>query len=218
MKHTTIFITTILALALLSPLLVEAQSFTLRAGGNLSNLVSKESSTITSDNYKLLVSYNAGLTYENYLSQLIGFETGLLFYGKGFRTESDVLGQQYKSQVNLFYLNVPYNVKLKFDISEDLAVAAHVGAFFDIALFGKLKEELGGIKESRPIEFGFDEYTIVDAGLNFGAGLKFKSLALGVNYAYGLANIVDYDQYDYKAYTRVFSFHVGYSFYLRERI
>lgn len=84
-----------------------AQTITINAGLNLSNMVIKDNSKIYSKDYIMNPGFHAGVTYEYEISKMFMVETGLLLSTKGFK-------QNETQTLNLYYLVIPYNGKLYF--------------------------------------------------------------------------------------------------------
>ena len=183
-----------------------AQKIYVQGGVNLAN-ITKDKDGNTDDN-KALYSFNTGLMGQFGLSKIIDIETGLLFTGKGSKSESNFgNGDFIKTTFNPLYVELPVNLLIKFPLvtkNSNLLVSA--GPYVAMGVAGKSKYEskigpLSSRSESN-IVFNNDNPTTAqqedasyyktkrfDYGLNFGGGVALKSIILKVNYGLGLAKI-----------------------------
>jgi hypothetical protein len=93
---------------------------------------------------------------------------------------------------------VPLNFGYKYNFeNKGMALFAYTGPYLGVAFGGKTvyKEKFDGEKnkESEKLNFGSEELTIIDAGINTGVGFEIKSFKLGFQYGLGLSNILGKD-------------------------
>jgi len=67
-----------------------AQRIGVQAGVNLANMLDKDDDGTYSDEYKMLLGFNGGVTFEMGFGDLISLEAGLLADTKGFKMTEDL--------------------------------------------------------------------------------------------------------------------------------
>ncbi len=182
-----------------------AQKVYVQGGANLAN-ITKDKAGNTDDN-KALYSFNAGIMSQFGISKIVDIETGLLFTGKGNKSENIINDNNYaKAKFNPYYIELPVNLLVKFPITTTSHLFVNAGPYAAVGVAGKNKVEtkvLGVVSNSESkIQFNNDNPTTsqqedasyskikrFDYGLNFGGGIAFKSIILKVNYGLGLAKI-----------------------------
>lgn len=196
------------------------QSFMVKAGLNLSNMLMKSDEETVSDDYKTNVGFNAGITAEFPISGVFSFEPGLFISTKGFHDSSEetLLGEtvEYKSKINLLYVDIPLAAKATFEVG-NYQVYGVFGPYIGIGLSGKNKSEVTTAGETEnddtDIEWGEgDDKDLkrLDAGLIFGAGVERSAFQLGISYGLGLASIAAFNTDTFQVKNRVFQITVGY--------
>jgi len=178
----------------------------LRAGVNFANV------TITNDGHvddnKMLTSFQVGIVGDIKIIPILYFQPGILFTGKGSKTESgDPNGATwYRATTNPKYIEVPATFVFKTPTGP-VKLFAGAGPYIAIGVAGKNKVEgryLGAnftsendIKWSNddPTTLNYEEgagYGIMkrfDYGLNGTAGVEFTGGVLSLNYGLGLAKL-----------------------------
>ena len=183
-----------------------AQKVYVQGGANLANITKDKAGN--TDDKKALYSFNAGVMGQFGISKIVDIETGLLFTGKGAKSESNFGNGDYiKSTFNPLYIELPINLLVKFPLltkGSNLFVSA--GPYVAMGVAGKSKYEskLGPLSTNSEsnIVFNNDNPTTAqqedasyskikrfDYGLNFGGGVALKSIILKANYGLGLAKI-----------------------------
>ena len=196
------------ATALLLSASVKAQSSTqLRGGLNLANVSVTDNGRVNDAN--TLTSFQVGFVKDISIAKVISFQPGILFTGKGSKTQSgsESSANYYKSTFNPFYIEVPVNLVLKAPIGLGSRFFVGAGPYAAVGISGKNKVEgkyLGvGFSSEKNIEFSNDDPTTLnyeegagfgivkrfDYGLNGTAGIEGKSIVLGANYGLGLAKL-----------------------------
>ncbi|MEO6613503.1 MAG: porin family protein [Chitinophagaceae bacterium] len=215
----------IAALLVCSFLSVNAQ--VLKGGINLANVTITNDGDI--DDNKMLTSFQVGFTGNIKVIPFIFFQPGILFTGKGSKTQSGETtdATYYRATTNPFYIEVPANFVFKTPGPIRLFVGA--GPYIAVGIAGKNKVDgkfLGtSFHSEKNIEWSNDDpstldyeegagYGILkrfDYGLNGTAGIETSNIVLGVNYGFGLAKLQSgsNSSADDKNKHRVLSFTVG---------
>lgn len=182
-----------------------AQTFYLQGGANFANIsISNDGKTKSSNT---LVTFNAGAMGTFGISKIIDIETGLLFTGRGAKSDYFYGTNNYiKTKFNPYYIEVPVNLLVKFPLDKSSHLFVNAGPYVAVGVAGKSKVEtrfLGVVSNSEEqIKFNNDNPTTTaqedaaynklkrfDYGLNFGGGFAFKQLIIKANYDLGLTKI-----------------------------
>jgi hypothetical protein len=178
----------------------------LRGGLNLANVSVSGNGTV--DDAKMLASFQAGIIGNIHVASVLYFQPGLLFTGKGTKSQSGTEGSAnwYRATSNPYYLEMPLNFILKTPTGP-VRFFGGAGPYLAIGIAGKNKVEgafLGtGFKSEKTIEWSNDDPTTLnneegagfgimkrfDYGLNGTIGIEGKSAVLSVNYGLGLAKL-----------------------------
>ena len=214
----SILLATFLSLSTIS---VQAQTWGLRAGLNLSKMQIKDnlSGNYTSL-YKTQPGAHLGLSAEVTFNDYLSLETGLYFNQRGFGSESENYfgGGTYTQKTRLYYSDIPVFVKGSYPFNDDLKMFGQAGPYFGVGLYGKTRiEGYNGEKEEYEIEFGNDplnnQIKRIDWGFTFGAGVQWKPFVLGIYYDLGMFNMAPDQTYFSTTYkTRVLRFSLGWNF------
>lgn len=176
-----------------------AQNIGVKAGLNMSNMLYKDDDGTYSDDFKMLMGFHVGAVAEFPINELLSFEPGLMLSTKGFKiseTES-FFGQSVEidGSMNLYYVDIPLNLRANIDAG-GIGVYGLLGPYIGMGLSGKYKYEMSAAgqteTEEEDVNFGSgddDDFKPLDFGLTIGAGVAINALEIGVQYAYGLANI-----------------------------
>lgn len=178
-----------------------------------------------------ITSFHVGVLGDFSLSKIIYFQPGVLFTGKGSKTQT---GQQsdanyYRATSNPYYVEVPANLVFKLPLGVRSKVFVGAGPYLAIGVAGKNKAEgryLGiDFDVENDIEFSDDDPTTLnfeegagfgimrrfDYGLNGLAGLEFQNVLFSIGYGHGLAKLqsgADNSSDDLNKH-RVWSFSIG---------
>lgn len=173
------------------------------------------------ESLKMNPGINLGVTVEFKIAKPLAIETGLIFSTKGFKMVQDYsdMGETYKmtGKFNLYYIDVPLNLKGSFNIGK-VKVYGTAGPYLGVGLLGssKYEETYNGETDSEKDIFDFEDLGIkrLDYGLNAGLGFEIKAMQIGVNYGYGLQNLIEGENSnsEFKLTNKVLSFTVGYKF------
>lgn len=178
----------------------------LRGGVNLANITITNDGSV--DDNKSLTSFQAGIIGDLYVAPFFSVQPGLLFTGKGSKTQSgnETDATYYRATSNPYYIEVPVNLVFKTPTG-DVKFFAGAGPYLAIGIAGKNKVDgkvLGtSFSSENKIEWSNDDpstldyeegagYGIMkrfDYGLNGLAGIETKKAVISANYGFGLAKL-----------------------------
>lgn len=213
-----IFTYSVALFAITSSLTASAQSFGVKCGMNLSNIVEKDDDETYSGDYKLKPGIHIGGTAEFEINDMFTFEPGALISTKGYREKEEHEDGEYKyiGSLNLVYLEIPMNAKATLDLG-GTKVFVFAGPYLALGLTGKAKSEVNFYgeteKDSESVEWGSedDKAKRLDFGLNIGAGAQLTDeISVSLGYGLGLGNVSNDTENGYKIQNRVVSLSVGY--------
>ena len=202
--------------------------FIIRGGVNFSNISVTDNGRV--DKANNLTSFHAGIGYDVPLSDYFSLQPGLIFTGKGAKTQ---LGKEsdnfyYKASSNPMYLELPVNFVGKIPIGEYSKFYVGAGPYAAAGIAGKNKVEthIVGVEStssknivysndnpatSQEENYGYGKLKRFDYGLNALAGIEFPKFSIGANYGYGLVKInsVSDNSSNDKGKNRVISLSLG---------
>ena len=206
------------ACAALASLSSSAQTFGVKAGLNLSNMVVKDDDETYSDDFKLKPGIHIGGTAEFEINDMVSFEPGALISMKGYRTKEEEGDAKYVGSYNLTYLEIPLNAKATFDLGS-IKAFGFAGPYIAVGLAGKAKSKVtidgDTEKDSESVEWGSDDDKTkrLDFGLNIGAGAQLTDeMSLSLSYGLGLGNLSNNTDNGAKVKNRVIALSFGYKF------
>lgn len=100
--------------------------------------------------------------------------------------------ETFEQQVNLTYLQIPILGAYRFNLSDSWNIVAKAGPYFAYALSGKVKEDSDEFDLFDKTDMEGDTANRFDAGIILGADFEYHRFVAGVEFEYGLTNIVDY--------------------------
>lgn len=183
-----------------------AQTFGVRAGLNMSNMMAKDDDETYSDDYKTKVGFQIGGTAEFEFTEMFSFETGLFLSTMGYKYDG-LMGDY---TTNLLYLNIPLTGKARYEL-DNISLYGLFGPYIGLGLSGKYKND----DDSEDVKWGSgddDDLKRFDFGWIIGAGIEYQAFSAGLSYNLGLANIAATTDGGYKVKNRVFAITVGYRF------
>ena len=196
-----------------------AQTFGIKGGLNLSNMLMEEDGETWSDDFKMKPGFHIGGVVDFPFTDLLSLETGLILDTKGFKAKEEGSGYSYKETLNLYYLDIPVILKVGFDVGSNVRIFGDAGPYIGVGLSGKVKsvyEDQGSEEtDEEKIEWGNtddDHLKRLDYGLTFGGGVEISAFVIGISYDLGLANISAYTDYETKIKNRVLKIYFGYWF------
>ncbi len=180
--------------------------FIIRGGVNFANISVTDNGRV--DQANNLTSFHAGIGYDVPLSDYFSLQPGLIFTGKGAKTQ---LGKEtenfyYKASSNPMYLELPLNFVGKIPVGEYSKFYIGAGPYAAAGIAGKNKVEIHTIgvvansnknivysndnpTTSQEENYGYGKLKKFDYGLNALAGIEFPKFNIAANYGYGLVKI-----------------------------
>jgi len=178
----------------------------LRGGVNFANVSTNSDGDI--DDAKTLTSFNVGIIGDLNLTPFFAIQPGILFTGKGTKTQSGTEGSAnwYRATSNPYYIEVPVNLVFKTPTGP-VKFFAGAGPYLGIGIAGKNKVKgaiLGtSFSSENSIDFSNDDPSTLneeegagfgimkrfDYGLNGLAGIETKNIVISANYGLGLAKL-----------------------------
>jgi len=195
----------------LMPLASFAQTFSIKAGHNLSNIATENIDNINTDVLKMRHGFNIGAAINIPINKTFSFETGLFLINKGYSirmTGSDYYIEYYED-TDLFYLDIPLFAKASYNF-DDKKIYGTFGPYIGAGISGKteyVRSRGGEAYFVKDIIWGSGEDASLkrfDYGFNLGAGIEINSANIGLFYSLGLANISTDPDNESKINNRVF--------------
>ena len=196
----------VLGLFAASFLTICVQAQILRAGVNFANISINNDGDI--DDANTLTSFQVGLIGDWKLLPMLRLQPGVIFTGKGSKTEfGEPTDATYsRATTNPYYIELPLNLVFKTPTGP-LKFFVGAGPYLGIGIAGKLENEgkvLGvSYSNERDIEWSDDDPTTLDYeegagfgimkrfdyGANITAGIELTKIVFGINYGHGLAKL-----------------------------
>ena len=165
--------------------------FGVKAGANVSNLMTADGSKLDFSNASL-ANFTGGVNIEWFFWKGFGVDAGVMYTAKGteFKAGDDVLsdintdimGTNSVIKATIHYLEVPVNLK------EIIAPFVYVGPSFAFKLGEEVSLGDTNIKENEI------DFNAVDVAFNVGLGVEIiKHLNVSAQYGWGLGTVVDDD-------------------------
>jgi len=149
---------------------------------------------------------NVGITEE------FSIQPELNFLQKGYKVETDFLGDEIENKITLNYLEVPILAKYAFG-SETIQGFVLGGPAVGYAISGKFKTEENGESNEEDVDFEEDGIKRLDFGFDLGGGLgivtESATIFVDIRYLFGIANIGDEDFNDGSIRNRGLNIAVG---------
>jgi hypothetical protein len=198
--------TNLTALLLMSLITITAKAQTIRAGINAATISITNDGEV--DESKILGSFQVGLTGDWKLTSFLSLQPGVLFTGKGAKSQSGNTtdATYYRATSNPFYIEVPVNLVFKTP-TKNFKFFGGAGPYIAMGVAGKNKAEgkfLGlAFNSEKSIEWSNDDpgttdyeegagYGIMkrfDYGVNLLTGIETTNVVLTIGYGHGLAKI-----------------------------
>lgn len=199
MKMSIVRSAMIVVVAFIMPLESFAQEFSLKAGINLSKMFMHDHGITYSNEYAMKPGFDAGIIYNFKFSNALSSETGIILSTKGYKNTVmlDLSGAKESSsqKLNLIYIIIPYTAKVYFG-KGSTRIFGLLGPYLGMGISGtsRIEQNMDGNLSSyhTKIKWGTkngDDLRRLDFGITMGAGIKIKSVELGLSYDYGLSNI-----------------------------
>jgi opacity protein-like surface antigen len=203
--RTLFFISLILTLALEST----AQTFGVKAGLNLANMLAKDDEG--KFDTKMISGINFGVSAEFPITEMFSFETGLQLSGKGTKQTYATTYTEVEGKYKLLYIDIPLTAKARYDLN-GIKIYGVLGPYIGIGLSGQRYDSGAGTDVNWGSDSENDDLKRLDFGLLIGGGVEIKSIQIGLTYGLGFANISSYTAYETKISNRVLGLSVGYMF------
>lgn len=186
----------------------QESSIFFKGGVNLANISITDNGKY--DDANALTSFHAGFMADLPLSKFFSVQPGLLFTGKGTKSQKGkpADASYFKATTNPYYVELPVNLVAKIPLlSAESNVFFGAGPYIAAGVAGKNKAEGkifgNSFSYSKNIKFsndnplttdyqegaGLNVIRRFDYGVNATAGLQLNNLLFSVNYGYGLAKL-----------------------------
>ena len=151
--------------------------------------------------------YHIGVTYDYKLSGNFYLQPAFLFsyYQFGFKTDSYLK----KGAVDKYNLELPINLSLKPQLTENIKLVTDFGMYFKYGLGGNYKFEYWDFPKNTGSAFD-DAYNRFDYGINIGVGCEIDKIFIGLSYQYGLTGATS--DKDSKTHNQLLRLSLGYKF------
>jgi hypothetical protein len=194
------------------------QTFGVRGGFNLSNLLNKDNDYKYSEEYKLNPGFNVGVTMEMPVSGNFMFETGIIVDTKGYKRNYTATNAEHEIVFRAIYIDIPLHFKYEMHLQKfDPYFLA--GPYLGVGISGKISNKtiVAGVSStnSNSINWGNDnnsDLKQIDGGIDFGIGINFSKISVGANFGLGLVNICPLPDNGQIYNNRVMSLFVAYKF------
>lgn len=189
-----------------------------RAGMNFSNFSGDiEGSDIDMDSK---VGFRGGVSVDFPIVSSFYINSGLFYSMKGAKSEVKDGSDYYKTTITSGYLEIPVYASYRLNFAPESQLQVNFGPYFAYGVNGKIKEEERydmDLYEDKYDLFGTDDdqggFKRFDCGLGIGAGYTFHRFYVGIDYQFGLVNVLDKNAWDGdKAKNRNFNISIGYNF------
>lgn len=194
-----------------------------RVGLNVSTL---SVSNMEMDGDKSKTGFNVGVAVEFPIVRSFYINSGLFYTTKGIKFEESGSDWTEKETLNAGYLELPVYASYRLNFAEASQLQINFGPYFAYGVNGKVKYEniedgesfksecdLFGVADENSDEEkgGFKRF---DCGLGVGLGYTWNRIYLGLNYQFGLVNVLDKKEWGStaKAKNSNFSISIGYNF------
>lgn len=174
-------------------------SFNVKAGLNLSSYIGENS-----DNAKFKPGARVGVGMEYQFTDMVSLQPSLFFSQKGAKYSGKFEGQitsaDAELKINQLYLELPVNVQLRFNLTDNINFIAATGPYLACGVGGKAKLEgnasiagIGGKTSDKISTFGDDGLDLnrFDAGWNIGLGLEIGQILVGLDTQLGFCKLYD---------------------------
>lgn len=184
---------------------LQAQDFYLLGGINISKLGQAKYAGIQSTSREVRPGFHVGGAVDIPIKGKFSFMPNLLFCLKREYVESSIYYYPaegfydsgymlWKSAINIFYLDVPLNLKYKFSLG-NVDLHALAGPFINVRLFDRTKLELDtnipGFTPGETLKENFSNR--IDYGINVGIGVDFKVVSTQLTYDHGFYRTMKYE-------------------------
>ncbi len=180
----------------------------IRGGVNFAKVKAQaDNVSVSADN---IIGYNVGLSVDFPLLQSLYLQSGLYWTAKGYTYKEE--GES-DTKYHANYLEIPVYASYRYNFTETTQLQVNFGPYIAYGINGKVTNKDWGDEEGKFFGDGDDgaNYNRFDAGLGVGVGMTFNKFYVGLDYKFGLTNMVK-DAEDYSEKSRNLSISVGYNF------
>jgi hypothetical protein len=206
--------------------LSHGQNIYLLGGVNFSKLGQQKENSSSSVDRTYLPGFHIGPAVNLKLNDHFDLMPALLFSLKREKSESTIYipsfdnpntsyRYNFKSFANEYYLDLPINLKFKFNVDQ-LNLYALAGPYCNLLLFDKSTTELFVDGEPTEMENQFEGKfsNRIDYGIQIGIGAQLRSYMIQASYDYGFYRSMKYEeiQFDQSVRNSVVRLTLGYKF------
>ena len=141
--------------------------------------------------------FRVGVGIEYQFTDLLSLQPTLFFSQKGARdkyvAEVGEFEGEAKLKINEWYMDIPVNLQLRFELSDKVNLLAATGPYIGVGIGGKTKEkaESGKITiDEKSDTFGEDNLKRFDAGWGIGLGVEINRFQVGLDTQFGFCQLV----------------------------
>lgn len=137
----------------------------------------------------------------------LGFSLDIPF--KGWKEEVEINGRIFTTNYNTAGYRFPVFVGYRYPITQDFKVYGHTGPSLDLAFAGYWGSvEYDGEKEDISSEDLVDTFRLLNGSWTFNAGIIYKKLYVGFEYALPFKDIFDYEYVDESIKGKIGTFNI----------
>lgn len=136
----------------------------------------------------------------------LGFGWDLPF--KGWKEEVEINGRTFTTNYNGVGYRFPIFVGYQYPITQDFKVYGHTGPSFDVDFGYWGSVEYDGEKEDISSEDLVDTFRVLNGSWMFSAGITYKKLYVGLEYALPFKDIFDYEYVDESIKGKIGTFNI----------
>lgn len=151
-----------------------------------------------------------GVGLEKPITQNFSVMPSLEIALKGTKWKVDDYVETFTQKVNLTYLQIPILGAYRFNLNDSWNIVAKAGPYFAYALSGKIKEDSDEYDIFDEADMEGDTANRFDAGIILGADFEYHRFVAGIEFEYGLTNIVEREDFSTKNVAGYIT--VGYKF------
>lgn len=158
--------------------------------------------------------WRLGLGIETPITNNLLFMPSLEIATKGTKIVDSEVDWTFDRDVSVTYIQIPLLLAYRIPV-ESQNLTLKVGPYFayGVSCSGTYKEIYGGqIFDGTVSTFSDMGAERFDAGVTVGIGYEYRRFELGVEYEYGLANVIDIDEDNLKVNNGAFYVTLGYKF------
>lgn len=152
-----------------------------------------------SKNSGVALAAHAGLAVNIGFTHGFEVESGAQFALLGSRVKSENLFGDYTWNRSLYVVQIPVRAGWSYPFNDVIGIYAQLGPQFTVAVGGKEKKRIAGIKREEEMTFGDDgESNRFLMDLSIHAGVTLRGFRVGAYYDLGLMNVSSVDALKYK--------------------